>query len=159
MVWLRSSFIKGLLTECEVWTGKHLPEVFVSKYYLEQTEQTRVLRLLLNAIFFSVFSAVFVFRCCRLPYLWACWFRFMFTSVRHSFASLIDKQLSRQATLLFQDVLLFELFQWTYIILFLFSFESTLTFSRPNLSGSKKSVLPSHSAGRTCAFSDPSATN
>ena len=35
------------------------------------------------------FTAVFVFRCCCLPYLRACWFRFMFTHVRHSFASLI----------------------------------------------------------------------
>ena len=44
----------------------------------------------------------FVFRCCRLLYLWACWFCFMFTHVRHSFPSLIDKQLSRKATLMFQ---------------------------------------------------------
>ena len=50
-------------------------------------------------IFVSVYSAVFVFRCYRLPYLWGSWFRFMFTLVTHSFASLIDKQLSRKATL------------------------------------------------------------
>ena len=34
----------------------------------------------------------------------------MFTPVRHSFALVIDKQLSRKATLMFQDVLLFHLF-------------------------------------------------
>ena len=38
----------------------------------------------------------------------------MFTPVGHSFASLIDKYLLRKATLLFQDVLLLELFQQTY---------------------------------------------
>ena len=46
--------------------------------------------------------------------------RFIFTLVRHPFALLIDKQLSRKATLIFQDVLLFELFQETYLILFYF---------------------------------------
>ena len=77
-------YIKGLLTECEVCTGKYFPEVFVQterrkerglceknegKYFPVQTEQTRLIRLLHSFwfIFFSVYSAVFVFRCCRLP--------------------------------------------------------------------------------------------
>ena len=86
-------------------------------------EQTRLIRHLLYGFWFifSAFSAVFVFRRCRLPYLRACWFRFMFTQVRHSFSSaLIDKQLPRKATLMFQDALLFELFQRTYLVLFYF---------------------------------------
>ena len=44
-----------LLTECEIWTGKNLPEIFVqlcaekieSKYFPVQTEQTRLIRNLL----------------------------------------------------------------------------------------------------------------
>ena len=78
--------------------------------YNVQTEQTRLIRHLLYGyclIFFSVYSAVFVFRCCRLPYLWVSWFRFLFTLVRYSFSLLIYKQLSRKATLMFQHVLLF----------------------------------------------------
>ena len=99
-----------------------------SKHFPVQTEQTRLIRHLLYGfwfIFFSVYSVVFVFRCCHLPYLWVSWFRFMFTLVRHSFASLIDKQLSRKETLMFQDVLLFELFQQTLPKPFLFSSKST----------------------------------
>ena len=87
------------------------------KYFPVQTKQMRLIRFLLYGFwffFFYVFSAVFVFRCCRLPYLWACWCSFMFTPVRHSFPSLIDKQLSRKATLMFQDVLLSELSQKIY---------------------------------------------
>ena len=44
----------------------------------------------------------------------------MFTSVRHSFASLTDKKRSRKATLMFQDVLLFEFVKETYLILIYF---------------------------------------
>ena len=51
---------------------------------------------------------------------WWHWFRFMFTSDRHSFASLIDTNLSRKATLMFQDMLLFQFFQQTYLILIYF---------------------------------------
>ena len=54
------------------------------------TEQTRLIRLLLWLLvhFLLYFSrSVFVFRCCRLPYLWACWFCFMFPPVTHSFTS------------------------------------------------------------------------
>ena len=80
--------IKGLLTECEPCTEKSaLPEVFVQtkrqrnevcakkegKYFpVLHTEQTRLIRHLLYGfwfIFFSVYSIVFVFKCCRLPYL------------------------------------------------------------------------------------------
>ena len=87
-------------------------------------------------IFVSGYSAVFVFRCWRLPYLWVSWFRFMLTLVRHSF-----KQLSRKATLMFQDVLLFELFQRTLPNpFFLFSFKST--YSRQNIQFRKKAYCP-----------------
>ena len=100
-----------------------MPEVFV------QTERGRseINKALYDFwfIFLSVYSAVFVFRCCRLPYPRVSWFRFMFTLVRHSFASLIDKQLSRKTTLMFQDALLFKLFQRTLPHPFLFSFKST----------------------------------
>ena len=103
---------------------------------------------------------MFVFRCCRLPYLWVSWFRFMFTLVRHSFASLIDKQLSTKATLMFQDVLLFELFQRTLPNPFLFSFKSTLKFSRQNLQVRKKAYCPRTAPGRAIhLFLDLSATN
>ena len=63
---------------------------------------------------------------------------FMFTLVKHSIASLIDTQLSRKATLMFQDVLLFELFQRTLPNPLLFSFKSILKFSRQNLQVRKK---------------------
>ena len=88
------------------------------KYFPVQTEQTRLIRHLLYGfwfIFSSVYSAVFLFRCCRSPYPWVSSFRFMFTLFRHSFVSFIDKQISRKATLMFQDVLLFELF-WRVIV-------------------------------------------
>ena len=68
----------------------------------------------------------------------------MFTPVRHSFASLLDKQLSRKATL-FQDVLLFELFQQTLPNPLLFSFKSTQKCSRQNLPVRKKAYCNSHS--------------
>ena len=61
----------------------------------------------------------------------SCWFHFMFTAVRHSFASLRDKHLLRKATLMYQ------LFQRTYLIL-LFSFKSTQKCSRQNLAVRKK---------------------
>ena len=68
------------------------------KYFSVHIEQTRLITHLLYGfwfIFFSVYSAVFVFRCSHFPYFRVSWFRFMFTLVRHSFASLIHKQLSR----------------------------------------------------------------
>ena len=63
-------------------------------------------------------------------------------SLRHLFPSLIYKQLSRKATLMFQDVLLFERFQRTLPNSFLFSFKSTYKFSCPNLQVRKKSYCP-----------------
>ena len=69
-------------------------------------------------------------------------FRFMFTVVRHSFASLIYKQLSRKATLMFQDMLLFELFQRTLPNPRLFLFKSTQKFSRQNLPVRIKAYCP-----------------
>ena len=140
-----------------------------SKYFAVQTEQTRLIRHLLYGfwfIFFSVYNAVFVFRCCRLPYLWVSWFRFMFTLVRHSFASLINKQLSRKATLIFQDVLLFELFQRTLLNPFLYSFKSTFWFDLNQLFPvktyriRKKAYYPHTAPGRAIRFfPDLSATN
>ena len=78
--------------------------------------ETRLVRHLLYGfwfIFFSVYSAVFVFRCCRLPY---------------------TAQLSRKATLMFKDVLLFELFHKNISNPLLFLFKSTRkTFPAKNL--------------------------
>ena len=68
---------------------------------------------------------------------------------RHSFSSLIDKQLSRKATLMFQDVLLFELFQLTLPNPFLFSLKSTQKFSRQNLQIRKKAYCPGTAPGTT----------
>ena len=72
--------------------------------------------------------------------------------VRHSFTSLIDKQLSRKATLMFQDVLLFEHFQRTLPNPFLFSFKSTQKFSRQNLQVRKKAYSPLTAPGRATRF-------
>ena len=113
--------VRGLYGKVFAWgfrtdRARSVQKKTEGKYFPVQTEQTRLIRHSLYGfwfIFFSVYSAVLVFRCWRLPYLWVSWFRFMFTLVRHSFASLIDKQLSRKATLMFWDVLLFELFQRT----------------------------------------------
>ena len=123
-----SALSLGLLTECEACTGKHLPDVFVQterrrnrglcrktegKYFPVQTEQTRFIRHLLRL--FGSFSSLFL-RLCQssdvAAYLtsklvvFASCFRFMFTPVRHSFASLINKKLLRNATMMFQGVLL-----------------------------------------------------
>ena len=76
----------------------------------------------------------------------------VYTSYKHSFASLIDKQLSRKATLMFQDVLLFELFQRTLPNPLLFSFKSTQKFSRQNLSVRKKAYCPLTVLGRQYTF-------
>ena len=74
------------------------------------------------------------------------WFRFMFTLVRHSFASLIDTQLSRKATLMFHDVLLFELFHKNIPNPLIFSFKSTRKFFK-TYHGPEKSLSSTHSAG------------
>ena len=57
-----------------------------SKYFPVLSEQTRLIRHLLYGFW------LFCFRCCRFHFLRASWFRFMFTLVRHSFPSLIDKR-------------------------------------------------------------------
>ena len=103
-------------------------------------------------IFFSVYSAVFVFRCCRLPYLWVSWSRFMFAPVRHSFASLIYKQLSKKATLMFQAVLLFELFQRTYLIPFYFHINQLRNFPAKTYSSEKKRIVLAQRQGGQYAF-------
>ena len=104
-------------------------------------------------IFFSVYSAVFVFRCCRLTYLWVSWSRFMFAPVRHSFASLIYKQLSKKATLMFQDVLLFELFQRTYLIPFYFHINQLRNFPAKTYGSVKKRIAQRTEGNTQYAFS------
>ena len=77
-------------------------------------------------------------RCVRLQmlpvtlYLWA-----------YCFCFHIDKQISRNATLMFQNMLLFELFQRTYL---------NSIFFPPQLTGPGKKELPSHSAGKAIRF-------
>ena len=85
------------------------------KYVSVETEQYTIMPDV-YCIAFGSFSSLFLVLCSSSDvvvylYLWAC----LFPPVRHSFASLIDKQLSIKATL--QDVLWFELFQRTYLIL------------------------------------------
>ena len=64
------------LPEVSVQTEQRRSEVCAEKiegkYFPVQTEKTKLIRLLLYGFWFifpSVFSAVFVLRCCRLPYL------------------------------------------------------------------------------------------
>ena len=155
---------KGLLTECEVprsvreniWSGFRTDratkekkcEKTEGKYFPVQTEWTRLIRLLLYGFWFSFFFA-FSSACVRLQmlpfilylWLWACSFRFMFTLVRHSFAFLIHKQLSRKTTL-FQDVLLFKLLHKTYLIVFYFDFNQLRNFpAKTYWSGKKRIAL------------------
>ena len=122
--WLIAVCKRSFSCEILVRKSRGLCEKTEWKYFPIQIEQTRLIRLLLYGFWFIFslffFCAVFVFWYCRLPYLWACWFRSLFTLVRHSFTLLIDKQLSRKATLIFQGVLLLELFQRTYLIFFYF---------------------------------------
>ena len=134
-----------------------------NKYFPVQTEQTRLIRLLLYGFWFIFFLCLQ--RCVRLQMLpftlhLNLLFRFMFTAVRHSFASLIDKQLSRKATLMFQDVLLFEHFLKNIPNTHNISSKSIAKFSRQKLLVRKKSVQPTHSARRAIRFYlDLSATN
>ena len=97
----------------------------------------------------------------HLPYLRACWFCFMFMPGRHSFALLIDKQFSRKATLMFQDVIV-----WTFPRNIpkplLFSPKSAQKFSRQNLQllVHKKAYCPLTAPGRAIRFFlDLSATS
>ena len=89
----------------------------------------------------------------HLPYLRACWFCFMFMPGRHSFALLIDKQFSRKATLMFQDVIV-----WTFPRNIpkplLFSPKSAQKFSRQNLQllVHKKAYCPLTAPGRAIRF-------
>ena len=101
----------------------------------------------------SLLLALYAFRLQILPFtlylwLWACSFRFMFTPVRHSFALLIHKQLSRKATL-FQDVLLFELFHKTYLILFYFYLNQLRNFPAKTYRSGKKRIALSQQPGRS----------
>ena len=135
--------IKGLLTECEVYTGKYL-----LRFSYRTTKERGLYEILsrtdraneVNKTFITWLLVHFLLslqRCVRLqmlpftlPYPLVSWSRCMFTLVRHSFASLIDKQLSRKATVMFQDVLSFELFQRTLPNPFLFSFKSIQKFKK-----------------------------
>ena len=72
----------------------------------------------------------------------------MFTSVRHSFASLIDKKLSRKATLMFQDVLLFEFVKQTYLILIYFHLNQLRNVpAKSYLSGKRQFALSQRREG------------
>ena len=134
------------------------------KYFPVQTEQTKLIRLLWYDFWFifSVFSAVFVFRCSSLPYLREYWFRSMFTTVRHSFSSLINKQLSRKTIIMFLDVLLFDvlLFPTDIPNPLLFLPKSAQKCYRQNVQVRKKAHCSLTSPGRAIRFfPDLSATN
>ena len=106
------------------WATKErgLCEKTEGKYFPVQAEQTRLIIHLLYGfwfIFVSVYSVVFVFRCCRLSYLWASWFRFIFTLVRYSFTSLIDFRKSN--TNVPGRVIVRTFPKKTYLILFRYS--------------------------------------
>ena len=79
----------------------------------------------------------------------------MFTSVWHSFASIIDNQLSRKATLMFQDVSLFELFQQSYLILFYFHLNQVRNYPAKTYGSGKKHITLSQCREGNALFSDP----
>ena len=94
------------------------------KYFLVQTEQTRLIKRLLYSfwfIFFSVFSAVFA---------WSCWFHFMFTPLRHSFSSLIDFKKNNTNV---PGRVIVRNFPTNILNRLLCSFKSTQKFSHKNL--------------------------
>ena len=102
-------------------------------------------------IAFGSFSSLFLVLCSSSDVavylcLWTC----LFPPVKHSFASLIDKQLSIKATLMFQDVLLFELFQRTYLIL-----NQLRILSRQNVPDRKNMHCPLTAPRGQYAFSAP----
>ena len=97
---------------------------------------------------------MFVFRCRRLPCIpLSLLVSLHVTPVKHSLASLIDKQLTRKATLMFQDVLLFKLSNEHYLILLLFLFKSTQKCSRQNFPVQEKAYCPLTAPGAQYVFS------
>ena len=89
--------IKGLLTECEVYTGKYLPEVFV------QTEQTKLIRYLLYGFWFISFWSLQHFRVqhYRVQHyfiLLAFLCRFLFTPIRLSFIIFLTTALKKTSS-------------------------------------------------------------
>ena len=95
---------------------------------------------------------MFVFRCCRLPYL-----VIGLSSCLHPYKAFIclayiDKQLSRKATLMSQDVLLVEPFHPTYLNLFYFKLNQLRDFPGKTYRGSEKSVLLSAPGGQYTFF-------
>ena len=107
-------------------------------------EQTRLIRHLLYGFWFifSVFSAVFVFRRRRLPYLRVCWFRFMFTLVRHSFASLINKHAASKKSNTVPGCDIVRTFPTNISSPLLFSSKSAQKFSHKNSPVRKKAYFP-----------------
>ena len=105
-----SHSIKGILTECELCTRKYLHEVFVQKTSFSAQKKTNanafwywtskryynkafIHRFLF--IFNFVLTAVFVFKCCRLPYFWAACLTGANMKRNHSFPLLVDKQFTK----------------------------------------------------------------
>ena len=137
---LTTDHVSGQASEWSFWILTYRPrdegtrsvrKNMSAKYVSVQAKQTRLIRLLLYGfwfIFISVFSAVFVFRWSLqmtssddLVRLQMTWFRFMFTLVSHSFALLIDEQLSRKTTLqCFRTRYCFNFSIKTYLILLFF---------------------------------------
>ena len=86
-------------------------------------------------------------------FLFIFFFRFMFTPVKHLFASLIDKQLSRKATVMLQDVLLFDVFQQTYLIFFYFHLNVLRNVPAKTYRSGKKRIAFSQRPGGQIRFS------
>ena len=77
-----------------------LCERIEGKFVLVQTEQTKLIRHSLYDFLLIFFFVYGIFRCCRLPYLWASWFHFVFTLVRLSFATCYCSNFSNEQFLI-----------------------------------------------------------
>ena len=159
----------GLLVNCELCTGKYLSlfvqigrrrsEITEGKYFPVQTEQTRLIRLLLYGfwfIFFAVFSAVFVFRCC--VYLTSEFVRF--ASCLHpvwTFICLAYRQTAFKKcnTNIPGRVIRFEIFQRTYLNLFYFHLNQLTNFPAKTYQSAKKHIALSQRRESNTLFSGP----
>ena len=116
----------------------------------DQTNEVNKTFFMSVLVHFPVLSALSVFNCCRLPYLWATWFCFNFALVMHSFALLKDKQLSIKATWMFHNACYCSNVPIkAYLILFYFHLNQFRNFpSKIHRSGEKRIALSQRLGGR-----------